>query len=75
MIKELWADCKLKVFGVLPSSLPSDKSMISAPEAPKNIKLLSREEKSKYDLAKASFDMLKPSPTFDEINYTKILLP
>ena len=74
MIKDLWADCKLNVFGVLPSAVPIEKSMISAPEVPKNIASLSREEKSQYQLSITSFEMLKPTPTFVEVDKTKVLL-
>ena len=51
MIQDLWADCKLNTFGVLPSSVPTDQTLISAPEVPQNIELLSREEQSQYQLA------------------------
>ena len=44
MLTDLWADCKLQVYGVLPSAVPTEKSLISTPEVPDNLNQLSTEE-------------------------------
>ena len=75
LLKNIWADCKLKVYGVLSSKLPTDKTLVVIPEQPKDLTILTVKEKSQHQLAVVSFELLKPLPSKIEVEQTNILLP